>query len=187
MKTINHLTLGAVFAATACIALAGPLPPPPAGYKIVQNPGTEAMKAEGTADGIDAVKPNDNWPKCFGDQDIHLSYGWRASSGSSGPQVFVDFMAKGPEDQATTMGRTVNEPAGKKTYLGGVLIWRKITTQAVGCTHAPIVTYNGSWMGAVSGKLVSVSAFHVLGSPDAGQALIDDYVTKMKAALGAAK
>jgi hypothetical protein len=50
-----------------------------------------------------------------------------------------------------------------------------------------IVTYNGSWMGAVSGKLVRVSAFHVLGSPGAGQALIDDYVSKMKAALGAAK
>jgi hypothetical protein len=163
------------------------LPAPPAGYKIVQNPATDAMKAEGKADGVDAVKPNDNWPKCLGDADIHLSYGWRASSGPSGPEGFVDFMAKGPEDQATTMGRTVNEPAGKKTYLGGVLTWRKITTQAVGCTHAAIVTYNGSWMGAVSGKLVSVSAFHVLGSPDAGQALIDDYVTKVKAALGAAK
>ena len=184
MKALNHLALGAVFAAPACIALAAPLPAPPAGYKIVQNPATDAMKAEGKADGVDAVKPNDNWPKCLGDADIHLSYGWRASSG---PQGFVDFMAKGPEDPATTMGRTVDEPAGKKTYLGGVLTWRKITTQAVGCTHAPIVTYNGSWMGAVSGKLVSVSAFHVLGSPDAGQALIDDYVTKVKTALGAAK
>jgi len=51
-------------------------------------------------------------------------------------QVFVDFMAKVPEDRATTMGRTVNEPAGKKTYLGGLLTWRKLTTQAVGCTHA---------------------------------------------------
>jgi len=85
------------------------------------------------------------------------------------------------------MGRTVNEPAGKKTYLGGLLTWRKLTTQAVGCTHAPIVTYNGSWMGAVSASSSAVSASHVLGSPDAGQALIDDYITKMKAALGAAK
>jgi hypothetical protein len=42
-------------------------------------------------------------------------------------------------------------------------------------------------MGAVSGKLVSVSAFHVLGAPGVGQALIDDYVAKMKASLGAAK
>jgi len=74
----------------------------------------------------------------------------------------------------------LNEPAGKKTYLGGVLIWRKPHDAGVGCTHAPIVTYNGSWTGAVSGKLVSVSAFHVLGSPDAGQALIDDYITKMR-------
>jgi hypothetical protein len=49
------------------------------------------------------------------------------------------------------------------------------------------VTYDGSWMGAVSGKLVSVSAFHVLGAPGAGQALIDDYVAKMTASLGAAK
>jgi len=49
------------------------------------------------------------------------------------------------------------------------------------------VTYNGSWVGAVSGRLVSVSAFHVLGAQDAGQALIDDYISKTKAALGAAK
>ena len=184
MTTVHHLTLGAVFAATACIALAGPLPPPPAGYKIQQNPGADAIKAEGKGDRVDAVKPNDNWPKCLGDADIHLSYGWQASAG---PEKFVDFMAKGPEDQATTMGRAKGEPAGKKTYMGGLLTWRKITTQAVGCAQSVIVTYNGSWMGAVSGKLVRVSAFHVLGSPGAGQALIDDYVNKMKAALGAAK
>jgi hypothetical protein len=184
MRTIHDLTLGALFAATACIAIAGPLPPPPAGYKIAQNPAADAMKAEGKGDEIEATKLNDNWPKCLGDADIHLRYGWQASPGA---QSFVDFLAKGPEDAATTMGDTKQEPAGKKTYLGGLLIWRKLTTRAVGCAQSTIVTYDGSWMGAVSGKLVSVSAFHVLGAPGAGRALIDDYVAKMTASLGAAK
>jgi hypothetical protein len=99
----------------------------------------------------------------------------------------VDFITKGPEDAATSMGRTRDEPAGKKAYLSGLLTWRKVTTEAVGCAQSTMVTYNGSWIGAVSGKLVTVSAFHVLGAPGAGQALIDEYVAKMKASLGAAK
>jgi len=85
------------------------------------------------------------------------------------------------------MGRTKDEPAGKRAYLGGVLTWRKVTTQTVGCSQPNIVTYNGSWIGAVSGKLVTISAFHVLDAPAVGQALIDDYIAKMRAALGAAK
>ena len=184
MRIMVYSTLGAVFAATACIALAGPLPPPPAGYQVVQNPITDSQKAAGKADEVEALKPNDNWPNCIGDSNIHLRYGWRTMAG---PDKFVEFMAKVPEDPATTMGRAREEPAGKKMYLGGLLTWRKVTTQAVGCAQSTIVTYNGSWVGAVSGKLVSVSAFHVLGSPAAGQALIDDYANKVKAALGAAK
>jgi hypothetical protein len=42
-------------------------------------------------------------------------------------------------------------------------------------------------VGAVSGNLVSVSAFHVLGSPAAGQALIDDYAEKMKSVVAGTK
>jgi hypothetical protein len=184
MRTPTYFALGAVFAAAACVALAGPLPPPPAGYQVVQNPITDSLKAAGKADEVEAVKPNDNWPGCVGDSDIHLRYGWRTSAGAD---KYVEFMAKGPEDAATTMGRAKDEPAGKKMYQGGLLTWRKVTTQTVGCAQSTIVTYNGSWVGAVSGKLVSVSAFHVLGAPDAGQALIDEYSTKVKAALGAAK
>ena len=184
MRTPSYLILGAVFAAAACVALAGPLPPPPAGYKVVQNPIADSLKAAGTADDVEALKPNDNWPGCLGDSDIHLRYGWRTSAGAD---KFVEFMAKGPEDRTMTMGRTVDEPAGKKMYLGGLLTWRKVTTKSVGCAPSTIVTYNGSWVGAVSGRLVSVSAFHVLGAQDAGQALIDDYISKTKAALGAAK
>lgn len=85
------------------------------------------------------------------------------------------------------MGRTKDEPAGKRIYLGGVLSWRRITTQVVGYSESTIVTFNGAWIGAIAGKLVTVSAYHVLEAPDPGQALIDEYVAKMKASLGAAK
>ena len=181
MKTALFLTLGAICAATA---LAAALPPPPAGFKIAQDALSDVLKAGGKGDGLEATTPNDNWPKCPGDADIHLRYNYRTSPTAAG---YVDFRAKGPEDPATSMGRTKDEPAGKRAYLGGVLTWRKVTTQTVGCSQPNIVTYNGSWIGAVSGKLVTISAFHVLGAPAVGQALIDDYIAKMKAALGAAK
>jgi hypothetical protein len=35
------------------------------------------------------------------------------------------------------MGRTRDEPSGKKAYMGGLLTWRKVTTEAAGCTRAP--------------------------------------------------
>jgi len=54
MRTPSYLILGAVFAAAACVALAGPLPPPPAGYKVVQNPIADSLKAAGTADDVEA-------------------------------------------------------------------------------------------------------------------------------------
>lgn len=184
MRAYYCLVLGALVAATACSALAGTLPPPPAGYKVAQDALSDALKAGGKGDGLEATKPNDNWPKCSGDADIHLRYNWRTSPTAD---KYVDFVAKGPEDPATTMGRTKDEPAGKKAYLGGLLTWRKVTTQAVGCAESTIVTYNGAWIGAVAGRLVTVSAFHVLKAPDPGQALIDEYVAKMKASLGAAK
>ena len=50
---------------------------------------------------------------------------------------YVDVVTKGPEDAATTMGRTRDEPSGKKAYMGGLLTWRKVTTEAAGCTRAP--------------------------------------------------
>ena len=183
MRTAVSLALGALFAA-ACVATAGPLPAPPPGFKISQDALSDALKAGGKGDGLEATKTNDNWPKCPGDADIHLRYNWRTSPTAD---KYVDFATKAPQDAATTMGRIKDEPAGKKAYLGGLLTWRKVTTEAVGCTQGTIVTYNGSWIGAVSGKLVTVSAFHVLGAPDAGQALIDEYVASMKASLGATK
>ena len=72
--------------------------------------------------------------KCPGDADIHLRYNWRTPPTAD---KYVDVVTKGPEDAATTMGRTRDEPSGKKAYMGGLLTWRKVTTEAAGCTRAP--------------------------------------------------
>jgi len=116
----------------------------------------------GTADGIDADKPTTTaevpWRPGHPSQ-LRLA----ASSGAAVPGV-CGLHGEGAGGSGDYHGPHVNEPAGKKTYLGGLLTWRKLTTQAV-AAPTPDRDYNGSWMGAVSGKLVSVSATHVLGSP----------------------
>ena len=181
MKTIVLQTLGAAWAAS--LSLAAALPPPPTGYKLEQDPMGDMLKSSHTGEQITATKVNDKWPGCAGDASIHLQYGWENMDGAA---AFVDLMAKGPEDPAGLLGQG-DAPAGKKLHLGGLLTWRKITGRAVGCAQSNLVTFNGTWIGASGGKLISVSVTHMLTSPDPAQALIDDYVGKVRAALGVAK
>jgi len=105
-------------------------------------------------------------------------YGWRRS--------VRGFDGQSPRGPGRLLGQG-DAPAGKKLYLGGLLTWRKITGRAVGCAQSNLVTFNGTWIGASGGKLISVSVTHMLTSPDPAQALIDDYVGKVRAALGVAK
>jgi hypothetical protein len=187
MNTVVHLTLGALFAAAVSAALAGPLPPPPAGSKVI-NTALPQMKAQGIADGIEVEKENDNFPhECSSVSTLRLGYGWQVLPG--GDKV-VDMMAQAPEDPASEHMGVRDEPAGKKRYLDGVLTWRKSTmtvigTSESGCKLKEIVSYDGTWTAYIAGKIVGVHAFRVYGSKDAGQALIDDYAAKMKTAVAA--
>ena len=66
------------------------------------------------------------------------------------------------------------EPAGKQRYKDGVLIWKKTTTLAAGsssakCPNNQVVTYDGSWLGTVGQKLVTVGAIRVYGSKAAAE------------------
>jgi len=75
-------------------------------------------------------------------------YGWRRSvRGFDGP--------KAPRTRPGCWARATRPPA-RKLYLGGLLTWRKITGRAVGCAQSNLVTFNGTWIGASGGKLISV-------------------------------
>lgn len=188
MRTSHCLVLGALVAATAFGALAGTLPPPPAGFKVIPNGSMELMKAKGAGDGVEAEKPNANWPNnCVLDPKLQLFYGWQLMPG--GGQV-IEMMAKAPEEPASEHMGTRDEPAGKQSYLGGVLTWRKSTMQVIGTTESgcklkEMVTYEGTWVCYIAGKIVSVRIRHVFGEKAAGQALIGEYAEKVKSVVAA--
>ena len=191
MRTPIYLAL-VTLPGAASVALAGPLPPPPAGYTVIPKGSMIQMKAKGIADGVEAEKPNPNWPNnCFHDPKLQFSYGWQLSPGTS--QV-IEMMAKTPEEPTSLSSQTGtrDEPAGKQSYLGGVLTWRKWTSPVIGtsesgCKLKEIVEYNGTWIAYLADKMVSVSIWHVYGDKAAGQALIDEYAPKVKAVVAAGK
>jgi hypothetical protein len=186
MKTLMHLTAGALLAA-ASAALAGPLPPPPPGSKVI-NTALPQLKAQGIADNIEVEKENENFPHaCSSVSTLRLGYGWQVLPGGD---KMVEMMVQTPEEPASEHMGVRDEPAGKKRYMDGVLTWRRTTTQVIGtmesgCKLKEIVSYDGTWAGYVAGKLVGVHVFRVYGSKDAGQTLIDAYAVKMKAAVAA--
>jgi hypothetical protein len=187
MKTLACLVFSALLAA-ASIALAGPLPAPPAGFKVIPKGSMDLMRAKGIADGVEAEKPNADWPNnCVFDPKLQLGYGWQLSPG--GGQV-IEMMARVPEEPASGNMGTRDEPAGKQRYHDGVLTWRKSTSQVIGTTESgcklkEIVTYDGTWAGYLAGKIIGVRVWHVYGGKAAGQALIDEYLEKVKAVVAA--
>jgi hypothetical protein len=186
MKTLAYLTLGALLAATG--VLAGPLPQPPAGFKVIPKGSMDQMRAKGVADGVEAEKPNADWPNnCVLDPKIQFAYGWQLSPGTG---QLIEMMAKIPEEPASVSMGTRDEPAGKQRYHDGVLTWRKSTSMVIGTTESgcklkEIVTYDGTWAGYLAGKIIGVRVWHVYGGKAAGQALIDEYLEKVKAVVAA--
>jgi len=183
MRTIGAVFLSAAFLAGACWGAAATLPPPPAGFKTLNDGGTFAqMRAMGVADRIEAEKPNPGWPNCIVDPKINLTYGWSAV----GSQQNIEMMAKSPEDPVSEVGGIKSEPAGKQRYKGGVMWWRKNTQQQVGTSCGAIVLYDGNWAGFVSGRMLSVSVGRVYGSKQAAQGLLDSTIDKLVAAMAGA-
>ncbi len=187
MKTSAYLALVAIFSA-ACGALGGPLPAPPSGFKVTTKGSMEQMRAKGVGDGVEAEKPNANWPNnCVLDPKLQLHYGWLLSPGTD---QLIEMMARVPEEPASVSMGTRDEPAGKRRYHGGVLTWRKSTSLVIGTTDAgcklkELVTYDGAWVGYLAGKILGVRVWRVYGGKAAGQALIDEYLEKVKSVVAA--
>jgi hypothetical protein len=190
MKTLVYLTFGAVLTIAASVAPAGPLPPPPGDFKVTPNGAMDLMRAKGVADGVDAEKPNANWPdNCVVDPKLRLHYGWQLSPGAG---QMIEMMAQAPEEPASSKMGTRDEPAGKQRSHDGVLTWRKSISEVVGTTESgcklkEIVTFDGTWVGYLANKIVSVGVWHVYGGKAAGQALIDEYAEKVKSVVAAGR
>jgi len=178
----------ATFCSTAGQSSSGALPPPPPGFEAVpHSPSQKAMKDRGIADSVEAQKKNDNWPNCFDDPKIVFSYSWTTAPGA---EMHIQMMAEAPEDPPSKVNGVATEPAGKQRYKGGVLKWQKVSTPAIGATGAKcasghVITYDGTWVGYINGKLIGVGVARLYGSKTAGQAWIDEYIPKVQAAAAA--
>jgi len=143
------------------------------------------MRSAGVADRIEAQKDNAEWPGCMTDPKVSFGYGWTALPGAD---QSLRIMAQTPEEPASFAMGTKNEPAGKKEYKGGVLTWRKKTVTVAGssstkCPGNQVVMHDGNWAGYIDGKLLGVGVNNLYGPKEVGQALIDEYIDKVVAAV----
>jgi hypothetical protein len=157
MKKLVRLFLGMGVCGAFCLAAERPLPNPPPGFKKEpDSPSSVAMRQSAVADNVRAAKPDDLRPNCGGDPNIHFEYGWTASPG--GYQV-LELIARSPEEPASQKMGVRSEPASKKTYKGGVLVWRKDTVLMVGVNDPKckeIISYTGIWTGYADGKMIGI-------------------------------
>jgi hypothetical protein len=159
-----------------------PLPAPPDGFNALpQRSSLQAMKSKGIADMTIAERDTDS--ACAGAGNITLSYGWQAALGAD---KTLDLMAKTPQDPAKEVMGIRSEPAGKRLYMNGLLEWKKRTLILATSCPAGFVTYDGTWLGSLSGKLISISVTNV-SSVETGQAWIDEYVVKLVALVNASQ
>ncbi len=177
--------MAAILAAPLAIYGQKALPPPPPGFESAGSSASrEAMKQAGVADIVIAQKPNDNWPGCILDPKIEFTYGWTLSPGAG---QAVGRMAQAPEDPPTESMGTRDEPAGKASYKGGVLTWRKTSTLAAGmasskCPGNRVEMYNARWVAYAEDKMLSVGLVRVYGGKAQAQAWLDEYIPKVQAA-----
>jgi hypothetical protein len=114
------------------------------------------MRAKGVADMNIAERESDS--TCRGADKITFSYGWQAALGAD---KILELMANAPQDPANVVMGTRREPAGKHRYKNGLLEWKKRTLLLGTTCPAGFVTYDGTWAGYFSGKLITISVSNV--------------------------
>jgi hypothetical protein len=147
--------------------------PVPAGF---------TLKAESSLCGtllIDAVNPNEKFPKPHHAPGIVLRISWQSNSMED---MILDMLAKTPEEPAAQVPGSVSreEPSGISAYRKGVLTCRKVITPWVGSGEGPdLVTFRISWTGkGQDGPATNtVNQFH--GSKESAIAWIDAIIPKI--------
>jgi hypothetical protein len=148
------------------------VPVPPASPELIR-----ALEAVGTYH-FEAKREQPTYP--WGPvSDISLECGWTVNPVA---EFYVQALRDAPEEQPDTVMRGVawTEPAGKMNHRDGVLVFTRKTAVHVGIGSEPdLITYNGHWVGAVSGGLMSISVSNVFGSRDTVQAIIMEVIDRV--------
>jgi hypothetical protein len=182
LRRIETLVVAALFSGGLSLMAEQPLPAPPAGFSMLpQRSSIQAMKSKGVADMSIAERESDS--TCENADKITFTYGWQTALGAD---KSLELMAKAPQDPASEMMGARQEPAGKRRYKNGLLEWKKRTLILATSCPAGFVTYGGTWLGYLSGKLINVSVLNV-SSRETGQAWIDEYIDKMVALVSASQ
>jgi hypothetical protein len=121
-------------------------------------------------------QPNYPWGPV---SDISLECGWTVNPVAG---IYVQMLRDAPEEQPDTVmrGMAWTEPAGKMSHRDGVLVFTRNTAVHVGIGSEPdLITYNGHWVGAVSGGLMSIGVSNVFGSKDTVQSIIVEVIDRV--------
>jgi hypothetical protein len=167
---------GWIVCTTLCLTAESPVPPAaqalPPGFKVVG----EFLQPNVSI--IDGIKPNANFPKPHMDQGIQFRVSWSASPMA---RQSLELLAKQPEDPPSqVMGATREEPGGKQTYRGGVLVWRRVIIPWIGGGTGPdLVTWRGSWAGAVSGGMLGLTLSNFAGSKEEALGLMEGVLARI--------
>lgn len=140
------------------------------------------LKSESNLGGtllIDAVKPNENFPKPHHDPGIELRISWQSNSMAD---MILEMMAKSHEEPAAQVPGSVSreEPCGISAYREGVLTCRKVITPWVGSGEWPdLVTFRIGWTGKGQDGLITITINQFHGSKESAMAWIDAIIPKI--------
>lgn len=168
------LAAAAALSLTASLALAQPSVPVkqlPPGFTVTTNAASDASVA------FQATKPNAVKPAIAIDANISLGFSWRPMPGF---EQIIEILANSPEESASDMGGTKDEPAGKSRLRGGVLTFRKHTALQIGTNADPWVTYSGTWMAATDGGALAISVTNYAGPKEHIQPWIEAMIPSGK-------
>jgi hypothetical protein len=127
---------------------------PPADPRVIQQ-----LAAAGTL-AFEGKREERAVPRWVNKIDTMIGCGWAPHPAA---EMIVQATLQLPEDPPFDDGGSVDEPAGRRSFMGGVVTYRKRTSTYGGIgTEPDLVTYDGQWMGAVSGGLMGVSVTHAL-------------------------
>jgi hypothetical protein len=171
------LTLGfaALFLLSAMVS--AQLPPGaevmPAGFKLV------GERNLGGSIFIEGTKPNENFPKPHMDQGIKLEITWMNNPAAD---QILQMLAGQPEEPGgqSPGSATREEPCGKKSYRGGILVCRKVITPWIGGGTGPdLVTWRIGWTGKGANGLVGVGINNFCGAKETAIGWIDAIIPKI--------
>jgi hypothetical protein len=142
---------------------AAQLPPPeqllPPGFELDPAPAPAGMYT------FEATMPQE-FPPAFMSLDSRIQLTCSFTPMRTAP-IVVQMMAAEPEDEASRIGMSTIEPAGKEAWEDGVIAFSKTTVPWIGEGQADdLVTWEGHWAGAVDGRLLAVAVRNALGGTE---------------------